>query len=1019
MQFYWWMKLEYWRKPQPAASHWQIVSHNCIECTSPWTEIELATLVVIGTDCTGSWKYINHTITTMTASHMESRVTDKLYQPYDHDHDSQSYGEPCHWQALSTIRSRPWRPLIWRAMSLTSFINHTITTMTASHMESHVTDKLYQPYDHDHDGLSYGEPCHWQALSTIRSRPWQPLIWRAMSLTSFINHTITTMTASHMESHVTDKLYQPYDHDHDGLSYGEPCHWQALSTIRSRPWQPLIWRAMSLTSFINHTITTMTASHMESHVTDKLYQPYDHDHDSLSYGEPCHWQALSTIRSRPWRPLIWRAMSLTSFINHTITTMTASHMESHVTDKLYQPYDHDHDSLSYGEPCHWQALSTIRSRPRQPLIWRAMSLTSFINHTITTMTASHMESHVTDKLYQPYDHDHDSLSYGEPCHWQALSTIRSRPWQPLIWRAMSLTSFINHTITTTTASHMESHVTDKLYQPYDHDHDGLSYGEPCHWQALSTIRSRPWQPLIWRAMSLTSFINHTITTMTASHMESHVTDKLYQPYDHDHDSLSYGEPCHWQALSTIRSRPWQPLIWRAMSLTSFINHTITTMTVSHMESHVTDKLYQPYDHDHDSLSYGEPCHWQALSTIRSRPWQPLIWRAMSLTSFINHTITTMTASHMESHVTDKLYQPYDHDHDSLSYGEPCHWQALSTIRSRPRRPLIWRAMSLTSFINHTITTMTASHMESHVTDKLYQPYDHDHDSLSYGEPCHWQALSTIRSRPWQPLIWRAMSLTSFINHTITTMTASHMESHVTDKLYQPYDHDHDGLSYGEPCHWQALSTIRSRPWRPLIWRAMSLTSFINHTITTMTASHMESHVTDKLYQPYDHDHDSLSYGEPCHWQALSTIRSRPRQPLIWRAMSLTSFINHTITTMTASHMESHVTDKLYQPYDHDHDGLSYGEPCHWQALSTIRSRPRQPLIWRAMSLTSFINHTITTMTASHMESHVTDKLYQPYDHDHDSLSYGEPCHWQALSTIRSRPRQPLIWRAMSLTSFIT
>jgi hypothetical protein len=81
-----------------------------------------------------------------------------------------------------------------------------------------------------------------------------------------------------------------------------------------------------------------------------------------------------------------------------------------------------------------------------------------------------------------------------------------------------------------------------------------------------------------------------------------------------------------------------------------------------------------------------------------------------------------------------------------------------------------------------------------------------------------------------------------------------------------------------------------------LWRAMSLTSFINHTITTTSASHMESHVTDKLYQPYDHDHDSLSYGEPCHWQALSTIRSRPRQSLIWRAMSLTSFINHTITT---------------------------------------------------------------------------------------------------------------------------
>jgi hypothetical protein len=50
---------------RPVASHWQTFSHNvCIEYTSPWMGFKLTTLVVIGTDCTGSFKSNYHTITT-------------------------------------------------------------------------------------------------------------------------------------------------------------------------------------------------------------------------------------------------------------------------------------------------------------------------------------------------------------------------------------------------------------------------------------------------------------------------------------------------------------------------------------------------------------------------------------------------------------------------------------------------------------------------------------------------------------------------------------------------------------------------------------------------------------------------------------------------------------------------------------------------------------------------------------------------------------------------------------------
>ena len=46
---------------RPVASHWQtFITWCCIEYTSQWTRFKLTTLVVIGTNCTGSCKSIYH-----------------------------------------------------------------------------------------------------------------------------------------------------------------------------------------------------------------------------------------------------------------------------------------------------------------------------------------------------------------------------------------------------------------------------------------------------------------------------------------------------------------------------------------------------------------------------------------------------------------------------------------------------------------------------------------------------------------------------------------------------------------------------------------------------------------------------------------------------------------------------------------------------------------------------------------------------------------------------------------------
>ena len=62
-QFYWWRKSEVrGKKHRPVASHWQTLSHNVVHLS-----LKLTTSVVIGTDCTGSWKSTIWSITaTMT-----------------------------------------------------------------------------------------------------------------------------------------------------------------------------------------------------------------------------------------------------------------------------------------------------------------------------------------------------------------------------------------------------------------------------------------------------------------------------------------------------------------------------------------------------------------------------------------------------------------------------------------------------------------------------------------------------------------------------------------------------------------------------------------------------------------------------------------------------------------------------------------------------------------------------------------------------------------------------------------
>ena len=61
---------------RPAANHWKTLCHKVASIySSLWTGIELTTVVVIGTDCTGSCKSNYHTITTTTTSQRNMAIS--------------------------------------------------------------------------------------------------------------------------------------------------------------------------------------------------------------------------------------------------------------------------------------------------------------------------------------------------------------------------------------------------------------------------------------------------------------------------------------------------------------------------------------------------------------------------------------------------------------------------------------------------------------------------------------------------------------------------------------------------------------------------------------------------------------------------------------------------------------------------------------------------------------------------------------------------------------------------------
>ena len=68
-----------WENHRPVASHWQTLSHNVVSSTPRHKQgSKLTTLVVIGTDCTGSCKSNYHTITVTTVPRVYMKFIDVL-----------------------------------------------------------------------------------------------------------------------------------------------------------------------------------------------------------------------------------------------------------------------------------------------------------------------------------------------------------------------------------------------------------------------------------------------------------------------------------------------------------------------------------------------------------------------------------------------------------------------------------------------------------------------------------------------------------------------------------------------------------------------------------------------------------------------------------------------------------------------------------------------------------------------------------------------------------------------------
>jgi hypothetical protein len=135
-------------------SHWQTLSHNVVENTPlPWGGFELTTLLVIGTDNTGSWKTNYHTITTTKT------VSDEGHGifTYENDHKNVQFVTKPIWSLPKSVDS-----LLWKRRANNTSICHTLScTYTSLEYSLRLVSRHAQMWP-----INLIPKCNWAHLPT-------------------------------------------------------------------------------------------------------------------------------------------------------------------------------------------------------------------------------------------------------------------------------------------------------------------------------------------------------------------------------------------------------------------------------------------------------------------------------------------------------------------------------------------------------------------------------------------------------------------------------------------------------------------------------------------------------------------------------------------------------------------------------------------------------------------------------------------------------------------------------------